>query len=292
MPLGYFFFWILSDTLCTTLMMVSVALIIYFSDTQKTSSLILAFIFSLASGLTQTYGMIPFVILTSLLFLDYLIHNRQFHWQLLFAGFINALVWIILQKCWESVIPHIDRPMNFGLLHLSLNMASFYFNMWSFAFLPLIPVALFVFARFFRSGIDIKATWLKIGITILFFASLTFFYQWPDSRFTFIYTPLVFAKKLNWSSVVLAVSGIVYGLLGLVVAPASYWGPELSTLTIAPDKTWMAQVWFAAPNDRFQLAKNCTNVYFFCDNAIVPVIDPYANKILTTYKAARLLSQP
>jgi SAM-dependent methyltransferase len=304
MPLGYFYFWVLSDTLCMALMMVSVALLIYFNDSQKKLFLMLAFIFSLAAGLTQTYGMIPFVILTSLLFLDYVIHNRNPRWQLLFAGIVSIVLWGILQKTWEIIIPHLDRPQNFELLDLGIGMATFYYNVWGFTLLPLVPVILIMLVKSLSSGFDLQAMWLKLGVVILFFVSLTFFYQWKDTRFTFIYIPLVFtmlfsiipkarpSQQFNWFGVFIAISGIIYGLVGFMIAPVSYWGPELSTLKITPYETWINQAWLAVPNDRFQLVKNCNNLYSFCEQAMVSTTQPYENKILTAYKTARLLQQP
>ena len=301
MPLGYFYFWVLSDTLCMALMMVSVVLLIYFNDSHKKLFLVLAFLFSLSAGLTQTYGMIPFLILATLLFKDTVIFNRQPSWGLLLSVCFNLLLWFFLQKCWETVIPHIVRPTNFELLHLGIGMAAFYFNVWSFVFLPLTPVVLAMFIQISQAGLDLKGIWIKICVIVMFFMSITFFYQWSDSRFTFIYIPLIFMmllaliqsnKKSKLSSVTLVISAVLYGITGFFVAPSSYWGPKISTLEIAPHKTWLVQAWLAVPNDRFQLAKNCNNLHSFCEQAMVSTTEPYENKILTAYKAARLLQQP
>jgi hypothetical protein len=301
MPLGYIYFWVLSDTLCTALMMASLALLIYFNDSQKTIFLILAFVFSLVAGLTQTYGMIPFVILTILLFLDYMVFNNVLRWKLLAAGIINIIIWFILQKIWEALIPHISRPQNFDLLHIGTGMASFYFNVWGFALLPLLPVILITIVKSIWFGIDLQAMWLKLCMVVLFFTSITFCYQWQESRFTFIYIPLVFIlifsilpkkslfRNYSWRGWAIVISSTIYGLLGLMVSPANYWKPELSTLRVAPFETWISKAWLALPNDRFQLEKNCNNLNAFCEQAQITTTEPYENMILTAYKAARLL---
>jgi hypothetical protein len=178
----------------------------------------------------------------------------------LIRGFLQGLcfpltIYLTSVVTYENVVPHIATPANFSLLDLSLNMSSFYFNTWAITFGP---VLLFVFSILSLNRRKHFSSFLKHVflnrdlIPGYFILMLIFFYQWPESRFTYIayaiIAPILLVRsvdKISQLQQAFKVSTLhsfiffVALISTLLLYPKDSWKPKLSD--ISPGKVWIAQ---------------------------------------------------
>jgi hypothetical protein len=135
--------------------------------------------------------------------------------------------------------------------------------------------------------------WLAVSVL----AIGTFLYQWEDFRFThptaaMFAVAVVVSLKATWvrtrtSMAVFATSAILVTVIGLGMAPASYWFPRVGELDFAPDRTWLADLLRAEEVDRFGVPEHCGEEAVFCE--AVPLgddLDPYQRLVLTAFGEA------
>lgn len=189
-PVNYVRFWLLSDSIAIALgfyaFYSSYKLVTqYHFYLLKTTPLILAIT---TSGLCQTYAMIPSAILLGVSLLSFLLKKSYFKaFQVSLIVFISSILYILLIKSWFNFIPHKITPANFSLLQINFNMLGFYINTWGYYFLPFIPLSYLLIKRLFNDKFNLLTT--ALALIIFVYMLLSFFYQWPESRFTFLFWP-------------------------------------------------------------------------------------------------------
>jgi len=188
-PVNFVRNYILSDAICVSLSLVASYYLLKFKEKLSHFKItLLAAIISLA-GITQTYGLIaPFVILGVLLV--FALKEKKIHiiTEISTVIFLSVLFFLGGTFLWFSFIPHSSRPMNFEYLKISSTMTKFYFNTWSYYFAPFIPMFLsFLLVK--KHAIFNDRSLISLWLVVIIFMVMVFFYQWPESRFTFMFWP-------------------------------------------------------------------------------------------------------
>jgi hypothetical protein len=300
--LGYLRLWILSDTLCIGLMTWSVCLLAIY-QLQHNRPLMPASSAALASiaGLTQTYGIIPFCTTGTVLVLWGYLKSREVNRVMIAAVIAVPLSTFSLLKSWQLAIPHGLRPPQFELMQLSFDMLPFYLNVWSTTFPILLPLLALTYK--FRRDRGIRIAPLEAGMlaSVLAFVLLSFFYQWPESRFTFIYLSIVtvaiilLCAPCHWSDHApqrllmdraVAIAFGVSALSGLFVVPGNYWRPTVRNTFVSWSRAWVGETLRAMPVDRLALGKYCGSYDRICTNVpwTLTASSPYSTLIFNVYR--------
>ena len=257
------------------------------------------------AGLTQTYGMIPFFVICGVYAFFELSERRTrpVNPLPLLALVIVVFLDVNLESIWATKVPHLGVLKPFGYLQLSVNMTPFYVGLWSLCFAVFIPLLAAIGIVLVRRREVVDRVSLALSATVAVFATLSFGYQFPEARFTFIYWALFLlacvslaararAAGAAWIAPLLAVSCLLSALSGLLILPGDTYGiPRLQGTRIAPDRTWLFTAITAEPLDRFHLQTLCGGPYDFCLRAEAgrqPT--EYADLMFKEYKRRRTLS--
>lgn len=300
---SYFRIWVLSDTVCIALMTASVCFAIAGNVEPREHRLwIAASVLAMFAGLTQTYGIVPFLI-----FGGWLI---AWHWRStdeidrfklgwLIAAFAGM---VVLNWLWINAIAHVTRPSQFELLRLSFNMTSFYAGVWTSLLAVYAPALVWASALRMRSGVAWTPNESGVLAVLLVFMTITYFYQWPESRFTFLYYPLVVVLLVllcgprTWSTNSdaqtkserwLDATAAAVIALGLLVVPGNgYWRPTLIHTQIDWTGTWLPMALSSRPTDRLAVARDCDGSAWICAKVTVPpqTDSPYRDRIFKEYE--------
>ncbi len=299
--LAYFRIWILSDAVCIFLMLWSVVLLLCNRPEETHKNLLLSSILAVLSGLTQSYGLLPFVVMTLSFAVLEFVESRDGSMRRYFSSALAVLaISSLVQLIWGELIPHSARPSNFSLLKFSFDMAGFYAGVWPTAFVVFLPALLLIISRR-SSGKWMTADLLSLLASSMVFAGLTFFYQWPEARFTYVYWPVVLClflvlsrlpSSLEFSQVDKLIRKTCFGIvaLGLLVVPGNgYWQPTVRLTNIDWYSTWIAQLWTGATVDRFALEASCGSDSQWCAEAPVENFgSDYIKQIMFEYRRRRI----
>ena len=280
-PLGYYRMWVLSDQVAAALLVVAAVSLYPYVTRASRGWLGLATLAAALGGATQLYGLIGFGIAGGWVVAVSLWRRKP---DYLLAGALVAapVITLTLSAAWLGRVPHAQVPDHLSVFGFSFDMLGFYANAWSFAFLPLLPLlgVLFVYRRH-----EVLASPLLTGywLTVVVLMLATFFYQFEDFRFTIptsfmlgvaiIATlpgerPLPRPRQLTAATAALAI------LLGLVLAPASYWKPRWSDVTLDPSGTYYSRLLLRVqPYDRFKVASLCDSGRVCRDGSIPPSVE-------------------
>ena len=300
-PYAYFQTSILADSLAIAGMLVSTRLLLEWFLTDDERRFRAAGAAGLFAGLTQLYGVLPFLVGAGLSWLRDRRAGRSGWSRVFFTAAVAGLGGLLL-FLWHAAIPHEHVPVQFPLLRLSLDMAGFYANVWAWYLGSLAPVLLVLAAAAVRRrsapspavGFLVAATGLLVG--------LLFFYQCEEARFSWYYFPLTLClaaaglawlERTGWGRYgrgALAVSLVLVLAQALVVAPGDFWQPKVREAQFDPQETWAAQLLNARPVDRLDLAAQCGGAGVYCDKARAPAdIEPDEQRLLMDYVRLRLL---
>jgi hypothetical protein len=188
-PIHFLDLYILSDSFSLSIMMFGIAtLIIKKNNTSEITGVLLIIISALGQFYTL-FGLLFFFInnriqgMTLLNYMKQFLKNKNIYLTAILLAF-----YLLIRKSWTTLIDHQSVPNNFSLLEVSFKMFNFYLNTWIVLFIPFIIVILgvtftqsqtlvyFIKTKFFDSGFIIS----------LFLAILLFFYQWKESRFSYL----------------------------------------------------------------------------------------------------------
>jgi len=313
-PLGQMRLYVLSDALASGLLALSVAAYCHYRYLRGGNvALVVVCLFSLGAALVQTYGLIPLLVLSAFDLVRDWLRAKPLDLRLVIGVFLTTFMFVSMLWLWTSLIPHLDRPNQFSLLKLSTAMSPFYLRTWVFAFglfIPLLLISMLQRMSHKLSAVIKGGAAQSLGMLILAFMTITFFYQWEESRFTFIYQPVFFAWILvllapsvnlhdifkarifsSWAiSVIAVITCLVYSGLG-IVAPFfdGFYVPKWHELAINPSKSWPGQLLTAHPQDVFGLSRVCGTTKRFCKEAEVPEgITPYRRMMLTALRSRYL----
>lgn len=254
-PINYVRFWLLSDCLAVFLGLVAFYGVNNFIVTKNQQpSLLISTLIALSivlAGLCQTYAMIPALLSIGFLFLK-IILTKESSWslgswlqkkrplmELLKLVVTTGVIFVLALWSWQQSIPHQRTPMNFSLIKINFNMFTFYKDTWSYYFFPFLSIFYLLFKCrkeiFIRLSDQNKILFLIIGAHLL----LVFFYQWPESRFSFLFWPYFIILMFNFifeNNFLKNKFSTVFFISFLFIQcflsyPDNEWQPSLSSLT-------------------------------------------------------------
>lgn len=300
-PYAYFRGLILADPLAMAGMLVSVRLMLEWFLAGDERCFRAAGAAGLLAGLTQLYGILPFLTGAALAVARDRRRGQSGWSRILFTAAVVGLGGFAL-FAWNAAIPHERVPTQFALLRPSLAMAGFYANVWAwyFGFLAPVAVVLAVAAlRRRRESLSPAAGYLA-AVTGLFIG-LLFFYQSEEARFSWFYFPLVLCLagaglswlgRMGWGRaglVGLAVSLVLLIGQTVMVAPEDFWQPKVRDIQFDPGETWLALLLDAGPVDRLDLAGRCGGPGVYCRKARIPAdADAEERRLLGDYIRLRM----
>lgn len=244
-PLNYIKQYVLADSIAVCLSLMAIYIL---SENDFRGRLMLSSLVALIASLVQTYALIPFLI-----YITYYIFKNLY--CLRFCQSIKALLTILLITIlyffilffWRHFVPHLSTPDNFNLLKFSTSMYSFYLNSFVYFFAPFLA-AYFVFGSFVLTTSRFVFTFL---LTVLFvFVIISFFYQWPETRFIYFYYPwflLFFFKSVKFQN---QTKVAIFFVIASFWAPPSYWNFEVNQVQLKPEKNWALNFFFSKSTDR------------------------------------------
>ena len=291
--LGFWRLYVLSDTVAVALMTMSFALAIRAAQRPDRAGLVPSAVFAVTAGLTQTYGLIPFLVFASVIGLAAWRKDRPAVRAWAIAAALVVISTSALQQSWATFVPHEERPAQFELLRPSLEMTGFYFNVWTMTFGCFVPFVAIALWRRWRGRIAFTPVEWGIGATLAAFATLAFFYQWRESRFTFIFLPIFFIAALSLAAPAgkmrsegpLGWACAVSVLLGLTLAPANQFDPVLQGSQVNWVAAWPGEALGARPLDRFAVREHCPNWRLICAAAPMPADgDAYRQMMYLEYQ--------
>lgn len=250
-PMHFISVYILSDSIATGLLAISTALLTIGIVRKSLLISMTGLTLSFAGSLMQMYGLaaIPgFVIALYVYYQTKQIRLSRFL-ILLAASILTIGLFWAANTAWNLSITHQTRPLQLELLKFSTNMLPFYSNVWATMYLPWL--VLFAFALF-RHGISFVArttraistnpSILILVSTAVLLIAAAFFYQWPESRFSYSYfwslaaliSILAFGtvgKELNKYGVAgVAFVWLLFSCIwSLLCAPTNYWAPVVGS---------------------------------------------------------------
>jgi len=299
-PYAYFRGYILADPLAIAGLLVSARLMLEWFSLGDEGKFRAAGAVGLLAGLTQLYGLLPFLAGAALTWGHDRRSGRRGWSRVFFTTAVVGLGGLVL-LAWNAAIPHERVPVQFELLRPSLAMAGFYANIWVwyFGFLAPVGVVLAVAAmRRHRRSFRLATGYLT-AVTLLF-VGLLFCYQSEEARFSWYYFPLVLclvAAGLAWLERVgwgrrgrsaLAVGLVLLLVQALAVTPGDFWQPKVRDIQFDPGETWVALLLRARVVDRLDLTGACGAPGRFCQQARIPAdVDVEERRLLGDYVRLR-----
>ena len=190
---------------------------------------------------------------------------------------------------WRAAIPHGITPKNFDILRFSTGMTGYYFHVWTLVWVPLIPGFIGLAFQSNRNRLLRDDVWLSACAVVMTMAMLSYFYQWGDARFTFIYWPYIVLLLLRGYRCVarpLSHPALLLSLLLLFFqttffSPRDRFVPRWDTIGVGWSRSWLQYVPRAKSRDLLNLSDSVTPQGQPCFNATMPQnLTPYQIKII------------
>lgn len=283
-PINYIKVYLLADPISVFFSLSASYFFIKYLRNNLTVNLFVSNTLFLIAGLTQTYGLIPLIVIYGLAFFIQLNQNKRKSITIILSGLFTTFLFVLLTYTWRSLIPHLTTPPNFDLLKLSVDMFGFYVGVWGYYLVPFL--AYFLISRsvyLIKPSFD-NVVGLGSVLIVLAFLLLLFFYQWPEARFTYYLWPwlliAVFVNiglKVDYRKSVLWLSVIV--ILACIITPSNYWQPTSSSLEVDPSRNWLFTYFHSKPIDREinRCTPTCENNKFLMQS------DSYVNTVINVY---------
>lgn len=301
-PHVYFRGFILADPLAIAAMLVSVRFMLDWLATGEEGRFRAAGAAGLLAGLTQLYGILPFLIGSALALFRDRRAGRSVWPRVSYCAAVCGCGGLILYA-WNAAIPHEDVPSQLRLLRLDLDMAGFYANIWVWYFGFLAPLAVVLaWTALWRRRWELSPAGVYLGATTAVFVGLLFFYHSEEARFSWYYFPLTLclaATGAVWlEGLALGRRGRAALVLGLALAVAQaatlspggdYWQPRAGEIEYDPAESLAGQLLDARPVDRLDLAEKCGAAGVYCPDAQMPEdAAPDERRLLGDYVRLRL----
>lgn len=255
LPLHFLSLYLLSETIAVGTLMLSAALLIKYFESPRLAFLAAGASLSLVSGLFQTYGLAPILVFATVYTVRAILFRQSLRVNLGVATLVvgSLATFMVVRSLWLSLIPHNSVPKQSELLAITLDMIGFYANLWPFVLTPMVLTIFVVFsASRLRSSLLARKPLsrpsiqfsLALGMGLL---SLTFLYQWAESRFSYTYigaltmfVVLLFAVEKEASSQVRKAARTmpmsVFAAATIVVfsiyAPIDPWKPKIGEFSV------------------------------------------------------------
>lgn len=281
-PLDFIRPYLLADGLAIMLALGSIVMWSRYQIGLKRKYIIFSIFFASFAGLTQTYALLPFLIMCAVGLISNFNGNKLFSRLYFFSALIVIALYLAGTFYWRRLMPHNGTPENFTLLQFSGNMLTFYLQTWSFYFLPL--GIFFLLPRSYKLIIDSKDFFIKaILLIVVVFGLLSFFYQWPEARFTYYLWPWVMilfgtqVRPLSRRPIFLIIP--LMAIL-IVLVPQNYWAPSWGSIKFSPSQSWVIRYFSATPVDR-----GLNFCYEQCetDNEFLKYSDDYVKSTVKLY---------
>jgi hypothetical protein len=280
-PINFIKPFLLSDSVAITLSLVASYYFLKNTLSFSRLDLFIGSCLSLLGGLTQTYALIP-----SIVILFSLIINKDSRIFSSIKYYLYSLIlilvsYVVVTYAWRFAIPHLATPLNFSLLKLSLGMMGFYISTWSFYFSPFLIYLVIIKRYDFNLN---KIYFIGTVSTIsLIFSFLTFFYQWPEARFTsyfWFWILILYIAISNFSTIYNKIIFISILFISIAFVPANYWAPTWASTRWNLGGSWYATYFRASPVNRGITSCNedCSNNSFFVNS------DPYIQGSINIYR--------
>lgn len=293
-PVNFVRNWILSDSLAVFISFLALFYVYKIYEKKQTpiNTSLLVLIIAVA-GNVQTYALIPVLVGISVLIIRALASgNKKDFLKGLSVLILSLMLYFVFSYAWYRFIPHHNTPSTFSLLELTLAMLPFYINVWGYYFLPFLPLILGLF-MVDKKKILKDDFLLSLWLSVFAFMLLAFFYQWKESRFTFIFWPLfvtaIFKTFLTIKNEFDVVKKVLLFISAFMIVFQSFfmvaneWRPDLREISVSPRQTWFARLLLAEPVDRFALNENCGSEHHICNDMIVN-FDNYVISTMDVYQ--------
>jgi hypothetical protein len=255
LPLHFLSLYVLADTIAVGTLMLSAAFFIKYWQIPKLGVLVAGFFVSITSGLFQTYGLAPLLVFSSLYLLRALGSPapRRNHLEVSILVFGSLAIFGMVRNIWTNLIPHQMVPTQAELIKFSFDMAGFYFNLWPFLLSPVLIAVLSALSSKANRNARMERRLLSEATVQYSFALgfglmiIVFFYQWPESRFSYTYVGVIImlvivglSTKLDTMptrvggglrSPIMVLSASMILIFSLY-APANPWQPKLGEFSV------------------------------------------------------------
>lgn len=138
-PVGFSRMWLLSDQVATALMVLAAVALYPYATRRDWRWLIVGTVAAALGGVTQLYGLIGFLVAGGWV-LAVSLWRRTPDYLLAGALVLAPAVTAVLSSVWLAQVPHTEVLVHLRLVEFNFNMAGFYANAWSIAFIALVPV--------------------------------------------------------------------------------------------------------------------------------------------------------
>lgn len=267
-PLNWVFSWVLAEPLAVLASLIPLILLIRNSQSWlDPKTWLFAGVIAGFSTLIQTYAFLPFACATAVGILERCSFNpKKPSIQLPLPTALSFIVCLLIsagsKAAWRALIPHESVPASFSLLRVSPNMINFYWHTWTFVFL--LPLIVLLCCLLRHTWLLIRKPALRhlqqnpsdanrhrsrvtklVIVTIATLGTLCLFYQWEESRFSFLIYPYLFALTIaafqKLSASILSAKArllafLLYGLLSFALIyrleSGNIWQPSLSDASL------------------------------------------------------------
>ena len=283
-PINFLKGYLLSDSITVCLSLFSVFILIKYFNEKKMQLLVLSGFIALLAGLTQTYGLIPYLIFIGIKLMFKYKNDKANVLNLLLSLVLIISSFLLITYFWRHFLKHNSTPINFQLLKLNLDMLSYYINTWGYYFFPFI-IFFILIKRNKEHLITNQLIVLSSLAVTLTLACLCFIYQWPDARFTYYLWPwalisfFILFKPVNKKVGSISLVGLMI-FVSFLIPPDSHWGPSLKSTSLSYHKNWAVNYFRSQPVDRG--LNNCNTAR--CDgNNFLANSDPYVKSVMSMY---------
>ena len=281
-PLNFSRVYLLPDNLAITITIASIYFIYQYQLSKQSKYIYYAIVAGSMASLTQLYGGIPIIIFCIVKSLEYLLNDKSTYKQYIYVALSVIGLNILITILWRLLIPHFETPKNFGLIQFNTQMANFYINAWTLYLAPPL-LAIFLFRFFKLQAIKSYSQFIFLLITISFFLSMSFFYQWHEARFSYYVWPwllLIAFQSIEPKKFYGAIAFSIILLLALPLTPSNYWVPNLKEVKFSLSTNWFSAYLISKPTDR-----NLNQFEFsdLSDSILLQTYGPYIGKSLQTY---------
>ena len=281
-PMNFIKPYLLADGIAIAFSLASVFLIIKYDIDDRIRILAFSVVVAAISGMTQTYGLIPYFVSCVVGFLYCYQSKRSKAKKFILAILSTLVIYLSLTLLWRRFLPHEATPKNFDLLKISIDMFGFYLSTWGYYFIPLI--LFFSIFRRYKIVWDISRIVIpSSAITVIFFALLCLSYQWPEARFTYYFWPwmiilLFSAIRFESNKGAYFISAVF--LLVVFIVPNNYWAPSWQSMRVTMFQNWIGNYFGSSPIDRKLdvCGDDCDGRNDFLNNS-----DPYVNNTVKIY---------
>jgi hypothetical protein len=280
-PANYIKKYILSDSIAVTLSLLSIYLLLQYWKNGKINFLILSTGIAVSASVTQTYALLPYLVFSGYLLITSMKQKKSW-FEYVIACVLLLITNIVITYFWRLSLPHGMTPTNFELFSFTSDMSSFYVNTWTIYIISIMPL---LFASKIKvlslNGMHLLA---PVGVTVLIFATLCFFYQWKEARFTYYFWPWLVISIGTIINADITKKNLICILLcsvsALMISPRNHWVPQLNMLSFMPNSNWLVGFGISKSVNRDILScisPACENNYFISksDNYVKSTISLY-----------------